>query len=128
MSGLEYLKQSVEDKTINMQNPTCIACNECCSMDVILTLEEHEKIEAYLHTPEGVIHFKRMKNKIKRYNHRGIVYGLCPFTDDTTKRCTIYEMRPSICRAYHCGLEDAVIKENRKTHEKAKSIRDLFFD
>ena len=31
---------------------------------------------------------------------------MCPFSDTETKKCQIYEERPTVCRLYHCNLPE----------------------
>lgn len=100
---IEYLDHLKNDTVTNMQNPTCIACNECCSLFVGLTKEEYQTILAFVQSKEGKSIYQRAKNKVKRYYRKGTLYGLCPFTDDTTKKCAIYAIRPFICRDFHCS-------------------------
>jgi len=72
-------------------------------------------------TPEEAARkFTRMYDKTERIlkHQKDTVYGsICRFFDTDARRCTIYEARPSVCRAYpdgpKCGYYD-FLKFERK--------------
>ncbi|MBQ0113055.1 MAG: YkgJ family cysteine cluster protein [Bacteroidales bacterium] len=98
---LEEAISKMNDGTYDFTcNGKCIGCGACCSNILPMTDEE----------------IKRIKSYIKRYNikeckHQGTVLMrepvldmTCPFMDDskTCDKCTIYEIRPRICRDFIC--------------------------
>ena len=80
-------------------NGKCIGCGRCCSNLLPMTDEEIKVIKQYIKA-----------NGIKEHSH--IVAPLatptidmtCPFLDDSKycEKCTIYEVRPKICRDFIC--------------------------
>lgn len=80
-------------------NGKCTECGECCSNLLPMTNDEISVIKNYI-----------KKNGIKEHSH--IVAPLvtptidmtCPFLDDSKscEKCTIYEVRPKICRDFIC--------------------------
>ena len=37
----------------------------------------------------------------------------CPFRDEATERCLIYEVRPTICQAFICNQSQEAIARNK---------------
>lgn len=80
-------------------NGKCVGCGQCCSNLLPMTDEEIKVIKQYIKA-----------NGIKEHSH--IVVPLatptidmtCPFLDDSKscEKCTIYEVRPRICRDFIC--------------------------
>lgn len=86
---------SIKDYT---NNGECSKCGNCCGRILPLTQLEINQIKAYI-----------KKHNIKRHIHitnvlaEASIDAMCPFLDDTKiDKCTIYEVRPSICRVYNC--------------------------
>ena len=55
--------------------------------------------------------------RVMRHKSDEIFGSVCRFLDGETRRCTIYEARPRICRAYpgtsRCGFYDFLSSERR---------------
>jgi Fe-S-cluster containining protein len=51
---------------------------------------------------------------------------LCPFlnTNEEREKCTIYEVRPTICKAYVCSDESAMAVKNRLTQSEFEELSD----
>lgn len=77
----------------------CSECGQCCSRFLALSNYEINTIKAYI----------KRKN-IKQQTHAVNVLAqraldmTCPFLDDDkpNHKCTIYEVRPLICRSFSC--------------------------
>ena len=130
---MEYLSESMQGKVTNMQNPTCLNCNECCSIQTIITREEYEKLSQYFkEDSEGKLIFKNATNRIKRAFRNNTIYLVCPFSDEQTKKCRIYDKRPKMCKIFHCNpdsvkISDAV-KEEIMKEDGHKQLKHLFED
>ena len=85
----------VYDNTINGE---CSCCGNCCSNLLPLSESEIERIRKY----------------VKRHHIRAQVHAIpmvatmdltCPFLDlsKATEKCTIYKVRPAICRVFKCN-------------------------
>lgn len=123
ISTIDYLnglKEQSEkgEHAIDMNNPFCLNCNECCSMLTVLSPIEYEALLNYFQTEEGKAILKIAKNKVKRHWRKSIIYMMCPFTDDETKKCMIYSKRPCICKKYHC---------NKSTYEEYLIFKQKYF-
>ena len=79
-------------------NGKCTQCGACCSNLLPMTAEEIETIRKYI-----------KKHNIKEHRHilplaKPTLDSTCPFLDDSKscEKCTIYEVRPRICRDFIC--------------------------
>lgn len=78
------------------QNGECSNCGQCCSAILPLSKSEISQIHEYI-----------AENNIKEQSNLYPTQGqtldtTCPFRDNRNKRCTIYEIRPMICRIFKC--------------------------
>lgn len=111
----DYLLDELKATVTNMNNPTCHSCNECCSIQTLITEEEFLRLKDYFESDaNGRLIYKNAKNRLKRYIRQSVAYLMCPFTDEQTKKCRIYENRPQICRCFHCNPIDV---------EKSKQVK-----
>jgi uncharacterized protein len=62
-----------------------------------LTVEQARKRFTYRYRTEGV------DEQILRHRKDTIFQSVCRFLDPVTRRCTIYEARPAVCREYPLG-------------------------
>jgi len=86
------------------RHENCSNCGKCCG-PVPVTTEEIELIRRYLGDhPEA-----RKSTKSKR-DHQS-----CVFRDEDEKKCTIYPVRPMICRLM--GVTKGMTCANGNTHE-----------
>lgn len=97
----------------NTQKGKCIKCGGCCSNLLPLSLAEIERIRAYI-----------AEHQISMHGHDPD----CPFLN-AEKRCTVYEVRPLICRIYKCNLRglsyrdfQLMLKEPRRTVNVRQAI------
>ena len=112
MSIMDAIKQIREDMNKNRYNRTqdgkCTGCGSCCSNFIPLTQGEIESIHKYI-----------LQHNIKEC--RQIIPAaasemnlMCPFLDISRpdKKCTIYPVRPGICREFIC---DSTIRKKPST-------------
>lgn len=92
------------------KNGQCSRCGACCTHHLNILPSEQKEIKEYIKT-----------HKIRPVHHTGegpSVDFLCPFLDNKDENhvsCTIYPVRPAICRAYRCDLAEK---------ESGKNIQD----
>lgn len=110
------------------KNGQCSNCGACCSNTLPLDKKEIKKIQQYI-----------VKNNIKPINHvpaimsREYLDGICPFRDNIKETCTIYPVRPIICRTYRCDLPIEKIQSDTEKLRKKNGkmmpydIRATFF-
>ena len=77
----------------------CSRCGQCCSAHIPITDKDISRIKSYV-----------LENHVKPIVHcestnQIFLDLLCPFlkqNKDGTSECTIYEIRPGICKLYQC--------------------------
>lgn len=80
----------------------CSGCGNCCSNFLPMTQEEKETIKKYI---------KRYKIKpyVRAFPLKDpTVDATCPFRNEDKGICTIYEVRPSICKYFTCNPEKSL--------------------
>lgn len=101
----------VGEVVTDYNNHNCIDCNECCSMLANITVEEKNIILTEIYNNVELREY--VKNKIELYKEQMFVKRelnwICLFSDDD-KKCKIYDIRPSICRKFHCSNTDKIDK------------------
>lgn len=94
--ALKTIREDTEivDCTINGQ---CSNCGGCCANLLPMTPREIDAIRKYVKS-HGI------KPKKHFIPSRNPVYDMvCPFRDNTNRCCTIYDVRPHVCRVWNCG-------------------------
>lgn len=122
----EFIKDGLKDQIIQMNNPNCVDCAECCSMGTELTDEEFQGLSKFLKKDKyGKFLYEYGVRIVWTYYKKGTIYWLCPFSYN--KRCRIYSKRPAICRNFHCDKDPQGLKEFRDSYPKGShTIADLF--
>lgn len=101
-SAEEYLRNVAERKVIDYKNPNCNNCTDCCGMLSIISEQEFKKIKKQLKTPQWRSQYQGAKSRfIERNKKKDVVDLRCPFQH--SGRCTIYTLRPTVCREFHCS-------------------------
>ena len=93
----EHVQHGNYDCTINGK---CSGCGDCCSNRLPLSQKEINQFKVYM-----------KKHNIVEQKHGLLVLATesidmtCPFMDTNSKdhKCTIYPVRPQICREYMCN-------------------------
>lgn len=96
METIQRTEDTDQDNTVpGISCSDCMAC--CCRLEVMLMGEdEHVPAELTARDPWGGWVMHRLDD------------GWCAALDRHTMRCTIYELRPLICRDYQTGGSDCV--------------------
>lgn len=69
----------------------CENCIECCA-NVALSPKEAVQLRRHVRTMDAEL-VERLRNQERDA-------GVCPFADTEAKRCTVYDVRPWICRKF----------------------------
>ena len=86
----------------------CSRCGNCCSALLPVTNEELKILKRYT---------KRKHIQVTP-KHEGVAFDLiCPFYNETEKKCNVYEVRPQICRDFKCDKPQNMIKATRDGYE-----------
>ena len=95
---------------------TCKNCGKCCANILLVSHEEINTIKKYI-----------KKHNILPINKQSVLIpyqDICPFlTKD--KKCSIYEVRPPICKRYQCYEEPTYDLDYREL--KAISMISTFY-
>jgi len=101
-------------------NGVCSNCNKCCMEYVAINKREIKEIKEYIK--------KNNVGKINHYDKAGRFRKICPFRDDENEKCTIYPVRPLLCRIWMCDIdfnkEHGYEKEVAEIFESQYNIRD----
>lgn len=127
ISILEQVRKDMEHGVYDMtDNGKCTGCGECCSNLLPMTDKEIEVIRRHI-----------KKNNIKERKH-GIPLAnpfldmICPFlnTDKKAEKCTIYSVRPAICRCFICSESNGALKHKELWHgvRNPVNVRETFYE
>lgn len=93
---LDYF-QKIEQDSKSSPNTTCHkGCCDCCENDFEISISEFFLILDYLGVKYGTNYIKSVSEKAKS----SLTSNECIFVDTTNGSCSIYEVRPLICRKY----------------------------
>ena len=103
------------------RNGKCSGCGQCCGDILHLSKKEIHRIDRYL-----------KEHKVEATPRIVLVSydNTCPFRDNKSKKCKIYEARPDICRVFQCNKKPEDVAKNRELTNKGKlprSMRNLFY-
>lgn len=99
----EFLNSIEEKKIVDYKNPSCNNCVDCCGGLSVISQEEYKKLLKLLKTPQWKSQFQGAKSRLKKRNEvsKDTLDLRCPFQHNG--RCTIYSIRPQVCREFHCS-------------------------
>lgn len=100
---LDNSPSTIEDFTVN---GNCSNCGGCCSSLLPLSDSEIKDIQKYVNKH----HIKSSKEPV--ISQVDLDFR-CPFRDDENRKCTIYPVRPRICRMFICNDDIKSIRRNR---------------
>ncbi len=106
-------------------NGRCSGCGNCCSNILPVSDAEVKRIREYIRK-HGI------KEQKKLYANPDSLDMTCPFRDDANRKCTIYEVRPAICRVYKCdndakGIRPKELLRVQKDVDGIVLMRGTFF-
>lgn len=115
------MKSGVFDFTIN---GICSQCGQCCSNLLVMSETDISRIKKYI-----------KKHNVKPCNHFlptafPLLDMICPFRDNDKKICSIYSVRPIICREFKCDKAKkgfVPCKELMESDIEIVNVRELFF-
>lgn len=121
----DYIENQLKDEVIDYNNPNCNNCNDCCSLNVMLTKEEYEFYIKHFKKNKKVLVELAQKHREKGKKVKAINF-MCPFTSKGRK-CLIYNIRPQICKDFHCKPQLNKPNHLKEYHiEPHKTINDIF--
>jgi ferredoxin len=80
----------------------CDACGARCTEGVPLLRPEYQAIRAYLRSPDGADAraVERLDKQVPYPGTDDVFYTACRFRDVERGRCSIYPVRPVVCRLF----------------------------
>jgi hypothetical protein len=123
-------------KVIPIAARTKYSCSKCpaycCSYpEIEVTSRDIERLAKHFDLPYGEAEARFTKSdakeKVRLLRHRQdrIFETVCAFLDQKTRRCTVYEVRPGVCRDYpdsnRCGYYE-FLKFERAHQDDPKFI------
>ena len=101
------------------ENGECSNCGQCCSNFLPISQKDINAIKRYIRR-YGI------QEQIRRYPTTGhFVDMVCPFRDEIEKRCTIYPVRPEICKSFRCDQPKEVVYRAKKMYHVNCDIVDI---
>lgn len=97
---LDYYEKIEKDNDISLNTVCHKGCYECCTNDFEISITEYFMILKYLGINFGYDYIQQYSDKAKK----SMSSSSCIFIDCTNGSCSIYEVRPLVCRKY--GLYD----------------------
>lgn len=126
ISGFEEFVNDMNNGTFDFtENGKCIGCGNCCSNILPINDGEIKRIKRYIKTHN----IKECKHNIPFSEE--VLDLLCPFLDNgkSCDKCTIYEVRPMICREFSCcPANRKQIDIKRKMNCRTVDVRSEFFN
>lgn len=114
-------KHGVYDLT---NNGKCSNCGNCCSNILPITKKEIIEIKKYI-----------KEHDVKEQNHMTFVFStqsidmVCPFCDINKElKCTIYPVRPSICKIFLCANTARRNIHLSDAGRRDRNMREVFFE
>ena len=123
---LEQVRDEMNRGLYNMtDNGKCTQCGSCCGNILPMTDKEIKVIKQYIKK----YNIKERKHTIPLSNP--VLDMTCPFldTDKKTEKCTIYSVRPAICRCFICSEPNGALKHKELWSgvRKPANVRETFY-
>lgn len=120
----EDMEHGVYDFT---KDGKCSGCGQCCSSILPLSSSEIKEIKRYIKKH----HIKEQKHMIAP-TKEPLLDMTCPFLDTSKEKekCTIYSVRPKICRCFICNQPPSKIRDNKEQFWRTRKpcdMRETFF-
>ena len=125
-SASDYLKDITKAQVIDLKNPNCNNCSECCSLLTMITPDEFEfYLKYFTKDKKGREIFKQGVTRWVEVGRRANSFNMtCPFISKT-KRCLIYQIRPRICKEFHCSASLNKLDKSSVENSKNYTIYDI---
>lgn len=130
MSALRILSQVMNEMEQGVYDFTkdgkCVGCGNCCSTLLPMSAKEIKLIKRYI----AKHHIKEHKRVAP--TNKPTMDLTCPFLDETKEnnKCTIYTVRPQICRMFICNQPPSKVRANKELFNRTRkpvNVREVFF-
>lgn len=123
------LKDFLKDmETVHLTDFTkdghCSGCGSCCSNILPMSDADIKRIKEYINT-----HSTSENRNNPPYAAAPDFDMTCPFRDNTARKCTIYPVRPEICRLFVCNKQKDAEKNKSRLYRlnRLVFVRQTFF-
>ena len=97
IATLTHYNEIIEKDMKCSHNHTCRkGCCQCCANDFEISITEFFMILNHIKVNYNDDYLKKISSKAKQASQS----GQCIFVDESTGACSIYEVRPLVCRKY----------------------------
>lgn len=95
----EDMEQAYSEVTDFFKDNKCSGCGNCCTRYLVLSNKEINQIRAYIKR-HNITQQKHLTNVL----NTKVFDMVCPFLNDNDPdhKCTIYDVRPQICKEFTC--------------------------
>jgi Fe-S-cluster containining protein len=114
-----YIEDGIRDEITDFTvDSNCSSCGNCCNNALPMNKKEIDRVKKYVKSNNI--------NEIKNVTPlaKAPLDMTCPFRDSTNNVCTIYEVRPKVCRSFICNKPEEA-KRNREKFANTMRIIDL---
>lgn len=121
----EYVSDGFKDEIIDFSNNgKCSSCGNCCNNHLPMNKKEINRIKKFIR--ENNIKAITMVTPLAR----APIDMTCPFKNNASKICTIYSVRPKVCRLFLCSKpkEAKVNREKFANTMQMIDVRKEFFN
>lgn len=101
-------------------NHKCSGCGSCCGEYLPLRKKDEFRINDFL------IANPDFKPSFSIHNDTKNLYVICPFLDEKTNKCRIYDIRPYVCRDFKCDRNKELLKKKRYEYAKNADYNGFF--
>lgn len=122
----DFIK-NIDKGVVDYNNPKCINCNDCCGILTLISENEYQELKKYF-TKNKIgkeIYKVAVKRVLTEMRERDALYLQCPLNTGT-KKCVIYDRRPSVCRDFHCKAELNKVTEDVEKRKEVYGKRMIF--
>ena len=113
---MQDMQNGVYDYT---RDGECSSCGNCCSRILPVSGKEVRRISEYIRKH----HIKECVNRPP--TSVPVQDWTCPFRDNMKRICTIYEVRPAICRDFRCDKPRKQIDADKRMYHGKYNVVDM---
>lgn len=113
---MQDMRNGVYDYT---RDGKCSNCGNCCSRILPVSGKEVRRISEYIRKH----HIKECVNRPP--TAEPVQDWTCPFRDNMKRICTIYEVRPAICRDFRCDKPRKQIDADKRMYHGKYNVVDM---
>lgn len=123
MSIIKDIDEMITDMNAGVfdftDNGKCTNCGQCCGNYLPVSDSDVKKIKQYISKHRIVEQVRNYPTAYKTVDFQ------CPFRDELNKKCTIYPVRPLICRDFKCDKPSKQIAADKELLHSQLGVVDM---